>query len=80
LYLASKDLFCYSAAVTAEVEEEEFVCTNPGRPNPNSLLHNTRFLLLLEKAENEAADGGGWGIVVTIKKPWTKYIYKDIKP
>jgi hypothetical protein len=37
LYLASKDLFCYSAAVTAEVEEEEFVCTSPGRPSPNSL-------------------------------------------
>jgi hypothetical protein len=56
LYLASKDLFCNAAAVTAEVEEEEFVCTNPGRPNPKSLLHNTRFLFLLEKAENGAAD------------------------
>ena len=38
LYLTSKDLFCNSAAVTAEMEEEEeFVCTNPGGPSPNSL-------------------------------------------
>ncbi len=55
----SKDLFCYSAAVTAEVEEEEeFACTSPGRPSPNSLPDSPYVftVLLSGKAENGAAD------------------------
>jgi hypothetical protein len=55
------------------MEEEEFVCTNPGRPSPNSLLHNTRFYFFWEKLKMELRIGLkryllslGWGIEVTM--------------